>query len=246
MLRAIEEVSQRQHNEDRMRRARSWHERSKLAAREKESANKSEGEKARFDCEQFVFLWIAFNAAYGYDLVDRGIVEDKQRETDKFTSFLQSVVKRDQKKHIRCVLSKMWDGPVCALLDNVHTYEPFWNWVRGSYRRKYLYSDFMDCNNRVQTKWSEGDIVSSLREVFMRLYTLRNQIFHGGATFAGGWEGERGWGEEQIRDGSRIMAALVPIILKIMEDDIKKDPSSPTWKGVAYPRIRTRKKEDGV
>ena len=245
-MRTIGDVPRHQHNADRMRRARSWYERSKLAAREKEDANKSEAEKIKFACEQFIFLWIAFNAAYGHDLVDRRVIEDKPREKDKFTDFLRAIIERDREKDIRRALSEMWGGPICDLLDNVHTYALFWDWVRGAYRSEYLYRDFKNLNNKVQDEWSKGSIVYSLREVFMRLYTLRNQIFHGGATFPGGEGGERGWGEEQIRDGSRIMAALVPIVLKIMEDDIKKDPSSPTWKGVAYPRIRTRKQEGDV
>lgn len=39
-----------EHYEHRMRRAKSWHEQSKIA---------------KSDEERFIFLWIAFNAAYG-------------------------------------------------------------------------------------------------------------------------------------------------------------------------------------
>ena len=60
---------------------------------------------------------------------------------------------------------------------------------------------------------------------------MRNQIFHGGATFA------TGWGPAQVRDGSRIMASLVPVIVDIMEADIESNPDSGTWGKVAYPRI---------
>ena len=33
---------------------------------------------------------------------------------------------------------------------------------------------------------NEGDAHGVLAEVFMRLYVLRNQVFHGGTTFATG------------------------------------------------------------
>lgn len=83
----------------------------------------------------------------------------------------------------------------------------------------------------VMRKSTESDIHGVLRIVFDRLYVLRNQILHGGATFA------NGWGRKHERDGSRIMAALVPAILRIMEEDIGKDADSKVWGRVAYPRI---------
>ena len=62
-----------------------------------------------------------------------------------------------------------------------------------------------------------------LRIVFDRLYTLRNQVFHGGATFSAGW------GQAQVHDGSRIMSSLVPAVLAIMQADIDRDPDTAVW-----------------
>ncbi len=73
-----------------------------------------------------------------------------------------------------------------------------------------------------------------LSRIFRRLYTLRNQIFHGGATWPAGF------GRDQIRDGSNIMAALVPAILDIMRRDLEQNPDSDRWGRVAYPRINDR------
>ena len=56
-------------------------------------------------------------------------------------------------------------------------------------------------------------------------------MIHGGTTF------DKGWGRDQIRDGNRIMEALMPEILKIMEDDIKKNPDSREWGKLDYPRV---------
>ena len=68
-----------------------------------------------------------------------------------------------------------------------------------------------------------------LKEILERLYTLRNQILHGGTTFA------TGKGREQLKDGSEIMAALVPVILEIMHADIEQKPGTNVWGRVAYP-----------
>ena len=78
---------------------------------------------------------------------------------------------------------------------------------------------------------AESNVHGILMEVFPRLHVLRNRIFHGGAAFASGW------GRDQVRDGSRIMAALVPEILGIMRADIEANPDSHTWGKVAWPRI---------
>ena len=42
---------------------------------------------------------------------------------------------------------------------------------------------------------------------------------------------------DRIRDGSRIMASLVPAIVDIMQQDIDSNPDSEHWGRVAYPRI---------
>ena len=64
-----EGLSQGRHNEDRMRRADSWLGRSGKSATGREKARTCE-EETGLDCERFIFLWIAFNAAYGRELID--------------------------------------------------------------------------------------------------------------------------------------------------------------------------------
>ena len=64
-----EGLSQGRHNEDRMRRADSWLGRSEKSASGREKARTFE-EETGLDCERFIFLWIAFNAAYGRELID--------------------------------------------------------------------------------------------------------------------------------------------------------------------------------
>ena len=78
-------VPPREHNKDRVRRAKSWLERSKRCARDRQEAAGPQDETALY-CEQFIFLWIAFNAAYGREPFG-------SQERDKFKSFLSRVVK---------------------------------------------------------------------------------------------------------------------------------------------------------
>ena len=72
-----------QHNEDRMRRADSWRARAEREERKTEGSAGNIG----FACERFMFLWIAFNAAYGYDLVDEEVYDDYPPERKQFDDF---------------------------------------------------------------------------------------------------------------------------------------------------------------
>lgn len=227
MYRTSERLSHSRHNEDRMRRADSWLRRSEKSASDREKARTCE-EETGLDCERFIFLWIAFNAAYGRELIDD---DDPTRESERFSDFLKEILRQDQGNTIKDILWKTYSGPIRILLNNQYVYGPFWDWVRGSERGRNWRERFERHRRDANLKLAKSDVHGVLMEVFMRLYVLRNQIFHGGATFASGW------GRDQVRDGSRIMAALVPEILRIMQADIEANPDSDTWGKVTYPRI---------
>ena len=184
--------------------------------------------------EQFIFLWIAFNAAYGAE--DIGVDADGERvkEVDRYRNFLREILRRDEQGKIQKIIWDTYSGPIRVLLKNKYVFRNYWDFVRGVRSEKEWKLTFRTYNRRVDRALGKNDVRSVLTiliEILYRLYTLRNQIFHGGTTFG------TGWGQEQLRDGSRIMASLVPIILTIMDDDIKKNPHTKIWGKVAYPRI---------
>ena len=238
MQRTSGELPQSAHNADRIRRARSWLERSEKSASGLEKAE-SEEEKAGLHCEQFIFLWIAFNAAYGFELIGpRDIDDRKYGEWEKFGNFLKRILDLDKEGSIQKILwGKTYSDSIRILLENQYVFRPFWNWVRGSGDENW-HDRFRNRKRRVHRALGEDNVHRVLEEVFDRLYVLRNQIFHGGATFA------TGWGREQVRDGSRIMASLVPVIVDIMEADIENNPDSGTWGKVAYPRTTKAPSKD--
>lgn len=188
------------------------------------------------DIERFMFLWIAFNAAYGNEAALRDFVEredagDRETEPERFRTFLRNVVSKDRAGTLEEIVWDKFSGPIRVLLSNCYVFRPFWMGVwasdQGSDWRKRFESD----KRRARSALSRRDVCTVLSVVFDRLYTLRNQIFHGGATHPSGF------GRDQIRDGSRIMAALVPAIVEIMQQDIDGNPDSELWGRVAYPRI---------
>ena len=71
------------------------------------------------------------------------------------------------------------------------------------------------------------DTVTVLSVVLARIYTLRNQVLHGGAT----------WGSsvnrEQLRDCTNFMAKLVPLVVEVMMDH----PDT-VWGDACYPVVK--------
>ena len=236
MQRSSEQIPQEQHDKDRIQRAYSWLKRSDQAgAKLKEAeANLKHAEfnedVAALYYEQFIFLWIAFNAAYGRELLDdrRG---DYPTESQKFNEFLAKILERDTDQVIKNTLLETYGDTVHFLLKNFYVFGPFWRYVRSPDKAPNWENKLKEQNRSALSALNGDDIHTVLREVFSRLHVLRNQLFHGGATFA------TGWGRPQVRDGSRIMASLVPAILGIMKTDIEENPASDIWGAVAYPRV---------
>lgn len=208
-----------------MRRARAWHERSRREGTE--------------DIERFMFLWIAFNAAYGDDAALRDFVErenERGSESHRFKAFLRNIVARDKAGVLERIVWDEFSGPIRVLLSNHYVFHPFWKAAWASGRDSDWRRHFGNREREAKNALSRRDTFTVLRVVFDRLYVLRNQIFHGGTTHP------NGFGRDQIRDGSRIMASLVPAILDIMRQEIDGNPDSELWGRVAFPRIEAEPK----
>ena len=142
-----------------------------------------------------------------------------------------------KRNRIRSILQERLDDRVRTLLGNPFVFCPFWRWIwddKGDSKGVGWTADFRQKNAEAWRNWDRGDVHGFLTEVLERLYTLRNQVFHGGFTYRGGK------GREQIRDGAEIMAALVKATLNIMKADIKGDPDSEAWQDIGYPTVSVR------
>ena len=178
--------------------------------------------------ESYIFLWISFNAAYGQDPL---VGDDRDlTESDHFKEFLRKILERDINDSIKTVLLELYPDPIRNLMKNHYVFQPFWKWIRNPSMNRDWRIRIRNRNLRVFGALNNGKVDDNvLSEIFSRLYQLRNQIFHGGTTFAAG----KGW--SQVRDGSRIMVNLVPKILNIMQNEIEKNPDTELWGAVAYP-----------
>ena len=210
----------RTENDDRVRRARSWLRKSK---------------RARSDVERFLYLWISFNAAYG-QTADKGRTDAENgrgpSETELQQEFLGNICEQDRSTRWlqAVVLEKECAGAIRDLVKNKFIYEPYWTCVRE--KRPFNEERFKEENRGVKRSMTPGslDPRQALPKIFDRLYTLRNQIVHGGVTV------RNGWGRKQLQAGSRIMERVVPVMLKIMKSHIDKHPKSEMWGDLRYPR----------
>lgn len=213
--RTIEEVPQQQHNSDRLRRAETWYKRSR---------------EATDVTERYIFLWIAFNAAYGWEIKASGN-QRRTKERQKFEQFLREVLWRDECGKLERLVCYDMRDVIDSLLANKYIYQPFWNAASKLSRSSIWQRSFEQENKRALRARDRRDVHTLLSIVILRLYALRNQIFHGGATFG------KGWGQDQVRKGSQLMTSFVPVVLEIMQADIASVPDSDVWGRVCYPRI---------
>ena len=190
----------------RLHRARSWIER---ARREEADADAA-----------FIFAWIAFNAAYAER---RSTIDDLSGERTRFRRYFEQILDLDSRRAIYDAIWQEFSGPVRIILANRYVYEPFWNHFNGVDGFADWERRFERDRNLVYRALGERDTGFILDHLFRRLYVLRNQLMHGGAT----WNGSVN--RRQVEDGARIMAFLVPLFVDLMEANPSIDWGSPPY-----------------
>lgn len=157
---------------------------------------------------QFIFLWIAFNAAYGHEIEDRSAYPDPRI----FKSFLGRIVDADSAGLIYALVWNAFNGPIRLLLDNQYVFREFWEFQNGRLDEDTWKRKFEQSRAVANQALAKVDTLTVLAVLLDRLYVLRNQLLHGAAT----WRGAKN--RQQVRDGAAIMSRLVPVVLHLMLD----------------------------
>lgn len=178
-------------------------------------------ERCKDDDGRFMFLWISFNAAYANLFVDKG-----PTETQRFIDFLNHLVDLDADQCLAKLVWQQYPGAIRVLLDNQYVYQPFWDHLNRPQASIDWQSRFVRAKQFAHKALAEMNTGKVLGIVCGRLYTLRNQLMHGGAT----------WGSSinrnQLRDANRIMIVIVPLIIEIMMDHPDQE-----WGEICYPVV---------
>jgi len=157
---------------------------------------------------RFIFLWIAFNAAYA----SPHLREDGFTEQAVFKRFLSDVIRLDTRKQLSNLVWTQFPHAIRVLLDNPYVFQPFWDAQGQSVKSADWQVSFEVAKQKANQALSQGDTLAILMTVLNRLYTLRNQLLHGGATW------NSGVNRDQVRDGAHLMSYLVPILTEILMD----------------------------
>jgi len=161
------------------------------------------------DDAQFIFLWIAFNAAYAND-VDKAHRSAEHKTLDHFISKL---CRLDAKGHLANIVWQEFAGAIRVLLDNKYVFQPFWDYQNGYITEDQCKHRFKSAKCHANEALGQENTQSVLVIIFNRIYTLRNQLLHGGATYASAVN------RDQMRDCCHLMAKLVPAVINIMMDN---------------------------
>ena len=223
--------------EHRLRRAVSWLER---------------GDAEEDSDAKYIFLWIAFNAAYAVDRKSElgEVVSEAQRRE----SYFRALLPLDTDRRIYTLLATELRPSIQDIMKNEYIYHGFWNCLtdrrfnwhdwpnRRSFQRDREFvarllgygtsGGSLQSQLRAVAAVPTNDVVAVLVKVFDRLSVLRNQFMHGCATQDGHLN------RRQANAGAKVLGPLMCEFLAVMADNPARD-----WGPLAYP-VREDIRED--
>lgn len=172
------------------------------------------------DDARFIFLWIAFNAAYADEREFQAVAPG---ERTAFADFFGRLVALDSGRRIYKAIWQRFSGPVRLLLENRYAFNPFWQHHNSIDGFDDWEERFRASSSSFVQAFQAGDTARVLSFVFDRLYVLRNQLVHGGSTW------NSGVNRAQVRDGAAILGFLMPTFIDLMMDNPGKDWGKPFY-----------------
>lgn len=151
----------------------------------------------------FMFYWIAFDALSSQ--LGNVSSDDQRRQY-----FRRMVVFADAKSVIYGAVWSVLRDDIGNILENRYVFQPFWDNRNDPSKARDWNRKFDDTREQVEQALRETRTSDVLIELFWRLNTLRNQLFHGGAK----WKGSKN--RPQVEPGAKIMATLVPHFIDVM------------------------------
>lgn len=166
---------------------------------------------------QFISLWVSFNAIYAQDLLT---IQDKQ----SLRQFLHLICQKDMEDKIYRILWEKYSQTIRALLDTLYIYQGFWDFQNQKISQIACKQGLAEEKQKVLNALAQKDSVEVLMVLFNRLYTLRNQLIHGGATY------QSSINRSQLKDSCKILHALLPVfILLLLENSSTLDMGKPFY-----------------
>lgn len=169
---------------------------------------------------RFVFLWIAFNAAYANEINDRRDFSERRL----LVGFMNRLIDSDASNLLYDMIWRRYPQSIRLLIDNHFVFQPFWDHVNGRRTESEWREMFAKSKSSAHRALGKMDTKKVFVVTFDRLYTLRNQLVHGGST----WNSSVN--RSQVTDGAQILGDIVPIVIHLMmenPDHLWGDPCYP-------------------
>ncbi|ELA9321908.1 HEPN domain-containing protein [Vibrio parahaemolyticus] len=184
----------------------------------------NKAEQCTDDDSKFTFLWIAFNSAYAQEFEQKLVYGEK----GLYQEFLDKLVSVDATNKLHNIVWSEYAGTIRLILENEFILQSYWDFQR----ERISEQDWKNHRSKAKTAASKAlgqcNTAVVLSILFSRLYTLRNQIIHGGATF------NSSANRKQLRDCTSILEMLIPNIIELMMDN-----KSVLWGAPVYPFIQS-------
>ena len=185
----------------------------------------SRAEKQDEDLDaSFIFYWIAFNATYTGSHINNNIYSERHTYKD----FFEKILKYDEKEYVYNAIWNEFSGSIRNLLNNQYIFSSFWNFENGHEGFDDWEEKFVQSKSMVLKALEHKNTQLILEILFDRLYTLRNQLMHGGAT----WNGKVN--RSQVTDGQSIISFLIPNFLEIMMNNQNEN-----WGKLNFPVVKS-------
>lgn len=171
---------------------------------------------------QFITLWISFNAAYADEL------SDISGDRNAFREFLKQICQLDKSRSIHQFIWQDEGGYIHKLLDTPYTFQPFWDFHNGQKSQSDWERMLYGAKKKADIALKNGETHIVLQIIFSHLYTLRNQLIHGGSTY------NSSANRKQLYEACHILSNLIPMILLIMLENSDNN----YWGKPFYPLIK--------
>ena len=201
------------------------------------------GMRAEHMVERIILLWIAFNALYGREEhLASSQEEEHAASAMPFDAFLENIAAGDGDGLSAALLECRTDCE--SILDNQYVYRKYWLSMDNARGWKMA---FCSDNERTRKAMDAGRAEAALKEIFRRVYVLRNQLMHGSSAFfpdeayadrAAPAKADRQREDEdhpfngtQVRAGDGILRTLIPVFIDAVIDLHKSN----CWGDLSYP-----------
>ncbi|OEJ67625.1 HEPN domain-containing protein [Magnetovibrio blakemorei] len=189
----------------RIHRALSWYGRAERSEDDKDAA--------------ILFFWIAFNSAYGFEQDFGG----KSGEKAVFNEFFEKIIGYDRSDIIYNAIWDKFSDSIRMLMRNKYIFQPFWHFHNGIVGFENWEERFQKDIARANQYLVSKNAKKILSLLFDRLYVLRNQLVHGGAT----WNSSVN--RQQINDGHKILSFMLPKFVEIIILNPNEDWGKPIF-----------------